>query len=551
MNRIVVIFLLIFLGMALLLYRAFYLQIIRHSDFVAQVEDLFKTSTTIPAPRGEILDRNGIKLAWNQRSTLLKIVGNLDKERLKNVLMPYFSDRTQEIIELLKAEGSVNIKLPESLELQLYSVKGLEVVPVYSRTYKGEAFSHVLGYANLAGEGLSGLEKFYDSILKGKPGELLRSSKGEVIDKIPPIPGKNLRTSIDARLQEYAYQLLEETRKPGAAILMNPNTGEIYSLVSYPGYDPNLLSRGLDEAQWRLMAADPRGKFINRAISATYSPGSAIKPLILITGLYYQPQQTETMSVNCKGHYNLYDSSGNLIASYSDWYPLGHGVTDYIKGIAVSCNVFFFELGRQVGIEKMREMASMLQIDGLTGIDLPWEKRGTFPDPRWKYNNVGEQWYLGDTILTSIGQGYVRLTPIELLQLYNLIATRGKVVKPHIVMSGDSERMRIDIGGVFDKLVEALTQVTTKSGASLADRGTAYSVFKNFPATVAGKTGTAEVGGGRAPHSWFAGFVPADRPAVSVVVFVENGGYGSQTAAPIAEKLLSKFFELYPDAVIE
>lgn len=551
MSRITLIFLVIFLGMAILVYRAFYLQVVRHSDFVAQVEDLFKTTSTVPAPRGEILDRNGVKLAWNQRYTLLEISGNFDEKGLQNLLRTYLSEKTAEVLKRLKEEGSVELRLPESLELQLYSIRGLKVTPVYVRLYRSEAFSHVVGYANTEGEGLSGLEKYYDDVLKGESGLLLKSSKGDVIDRIRPIPGKNLKTSIDVRLQEYAYKLLEETGKPGAAIMMNPSTGEVYALASYPGYDPNLLSSGLDEAQWRLMAADPRGRFINRAISATYSPGSAIKPLILAAGLYYQRDQTERTTVDCKGHYNLYDSSGKLIASYSDWYLPGHGVTDYVKAIAVSCNVFFFQLGSHLGIERMREMASVFRIDELTGIDIPWEKKGVFPDPRWKYDNVGENWYLGDTILTSIGQGFVRLTPIELLQLYNLIATRGKVTVPHILLDKSAESWIIDLGDVFDRLVESLTQVTTRSGASLAERGTAYSVFRDFPVTVAGKTGTAEVGGGRAPHSWFAGFAPVEHPAVSVIVFVENGGYGSQTAAPIARDLLRKFFELYPEKLTD
>ena len=545
-RRMLIFFVAIIVGMLVLVIRAYDLQIVRGAEYRIQVQNMFKKLVSIPAPRGEIYDRNGKKLAWNVRKLRLSASPGFNWKRLEDFLKRCPGIDAENITKQLRNGGSVELSLPPSVETRLWSIRGLRVEVTFRRFYRGEAFGHLVGYVNREGKGIAGVEKYYDDLLAGFDGLLMiRAHDGQLIDSIPPIPGEPLRLTIDADLQEYVYNLMKEERKPGAAIVMNPKTGEVYALVSYPGYDSNALSMGVDEAKWRLMSADPRGRFINRAISAAYPPGSAIKPLVLLAALYYNEKETRELVINCKGRYDLKDEEGNLLYSFSDWYPLGHGETDYIKAMAVSCNVFFYKLGMEIGINAIREMASFVKLDGLTGIDLPGEKEGVIPDPYWKRVHVGEPWYIGDTLLTAIGQGYARLTPLELICFYNLIATHGEFYEPHVAIRENVKpKFVLEFGPVYDDIVRSLVQVTTREGKTPKEHGTAYEIFKDFPLTVAGKTGTAEVWGGRAPHSWFVGFAPAEDPQVSVLVFVENGGYGSQTAAPIARKILARFFKI-------
>lgn len=390
-----------------------------------------------------------------------------------------------------------------------------------------EAGSNVLGYTSEDNQeviGRDGLEKFYDSSLRGEAGGILTETdtNGAVIREIgrsEPQPGENLTTTLDAGLQQKAYVLL--AGRKGALVASDPGSGEIFALVSSPGFDPNSVEKYLTDKDLPLF---------NRALGGQYPPGSTFK-LITATAALEENKINADTQIEDTGVINI----GSY--SYSNWYFTQYGRTEgsinIVAAIKRSNDIFFYRLGEALGIRALADWAKWFGLGNLSGIDLPGEAAGVMPDPEWKLSVKKENWFLGDTLIAAIGQGDILMTPLQVNQMTSVIAAQGKVCRPHL--AGEIDCRKLDI---HPKTIELITRgmiQVTQAG------GTAWPFF-DFPVRVAGKTGTAEVGDKDRTHAWFTGFAPADQPGIVVTVLLEGAGEGSYEAAPVARDLLSYWF---------
>lgn len=543
-----VLYLLFIVPFLLLLSRAFVLQVVQYKSHREYVESLRVHVRTLEAPRGRILSRDGVALAWDEEELVAHATLATDFDEVEKILG---TERKKEFI----LKGKLNVTQTEAVKLQR---AGVYIEKRYIRRYNGIA-PHVVGYVDASRNGVSGVEKQYDALLRGRPGyELVSvSPSGKVLGRLltsSPLPGKDVILTIDSRLQRHAERLLRESNRKGTILVQSTN-GEILALASHPNFDPNTLVTGIEPREWEKLSNDPNAPLLNRAIGALYPVGSVIKPLYAIA--YLEKFGQENFVVDCPGYYEYKTSTGKTVAVYKDWYLQGHGQTDLRKAIRVSCNVFFYQLALKLGIDEMKLWADKFRIASITGIDLPGEAEGLFPSPAWKQRKYGEPWYPGDTILSGIGQGFIVATPIEILNFFNILANRGTCYVPHVLLEcfdpntkttekvQPTESFTVDIKPeTWSSLVNALVEVISyKDGPS--DEGTAYQAFEGAKFEVAGKTGTAEVGkAGERPHSWFAGFSPVDKPQVVVAVLLENAGTGGEAAAPIARQILERYWEL-------
>ncbi|OAA30086.1 hypothetical protein AT15_00810 [Kosmotoga arenicorallina S304] len=535
-----------FVIVAVYLFRLVELQLIQHDKYQSEVDMISTKTIELPAERGKILDRNGIILAWNSRYQIIRKKVTFFSEYTKTKLLDAFSEEEnpEKILKTLEVTGEVTLHLSPDKLYKAGEIDEIEIITKSARRYiQNPGISHVLGYVNSEGIPQRGIEKEYNYLLTGKPGErvILINSLGEAVytkTEIPPQKGIDVKLTLDASLSFAIYNIFADFGKPGAAVVMS-NSGEILALVSYPSYDPNLFPGGISSENWEKLRLDPQSPLLNRAINS-YSPGSVVKPFVSMVAL--KTGVTPDATLNCTGSYQFKDSRGHTLSVFRDWYLYGHGIVDLKQAITVSCNVYFYQLGLLLGIENLSKYARMWEVFDKTGIDLPTELSGVFPDPQWKLKNYAEQWYPGDTILSSIGQGYVLATPLEIARLTEIIANRGIVYKPHLFAQETPPATVVEMPSEYwDVLIEAMEQVVTEKGHSPADEGTAYQAFAGFEYEVAGKTGTAETNS--APHSWFTGFSPVKKPQIIVTVFVENGGYGSTVAAPIARKIFDCYYD--------
>ncbi|QTA38218.1 peptidoglycan glycosyltransferase [Thermosipho ferrireducens] len=519
---IIVIFASMFLALVAVLFK---IQVLNYDKHRAFIDSLQQHTKIITGLRGTIYDRNGEKLAWSKYIPYLYYRENFSFDEIKKVL-------GQEKFRNLVTSGKVALEPQEVFELEKL---GYEISYQEERYYSGIAF-HVVGYTSIDVKGLSGIEKIYEEKLKGKYGTelILTTPSGKIrqrILKVPPENGESITLTIDAKLQRYIEKNLEIVNNPGAVIVENVKTGEILAMASYPSIKE--YPTNMDLYEWKKIIYDSRYPLLNRAVAGLYSPGSAIKPLIAIT---YLLEESTPATLNCTGTFNYVGSSGKVLGTYKDWLLSGHGETDLIKAIRVSCNVYFYNTALKLGINKIESVAKIFNIAGKTGIEIN-EKQGIFPDPAWKMKKYNQPWYPGDTIITGIGQGYILLTPLELLNFYVSIANNGIMPRPHLIKGSKPDYKTINLPQrIWKTIKEGLIEVTSVGGP-LSERGTAYESFKDFPIPIAGKTGTAEVGGGKPPHSWFVGFAPVDNPEYAVIVLFENGGSGSEKAAPFARKI--------------
>jgi len=567
-----IIFILVLTILTFFEFRLFQLQIVNGKKYRNILESYMTKLEDIPAPRGRIYDRKGRLIAdsipiFNLYLDLEKYrkASNKDKKKFIDI----FSDTIPDLKEKLKRKN--NIIILTELGLQQYKkfedliaeFTFLSYQRSYRRRYYGpKSLSHIVGYTDLKGNGKSGIEKEYDSLLKGEDG--LKYVKVDaygneinVIKTVNPISGDDLYLTIDVDLQRKLEELLTKLDRPSCAIAFDPSNGEILAMVSYPFFDSNIFSDGLTEEEWKELSEDPSFPLLNRCISSTYLPGSIIKPFTALAALYYD--LVDPLKIwNCSGKYEIFSKDGKTIATYKDWISFGHGKMDLEDALKVSCNTYFYNLGVKVGIRKLSEFAKLIGLDQKTGIDLPGEVSGLYPSIDWKRKRFNEDWYIGDTVLVSIGQGYVSLTPIEIASLYSLIANEGRIFKPYILKKIVSEAIPEKHEIINPKLTreitlskekwkilkEGLEKVVNFPGSSVVDRGTAYNAFKGFRYQVAGKTGTAEISDEEPTHAWFACFSPSEKPSIALVVFVDRGGYGGHTAAPIAREFLDYYYSL-------
>ena len=422
-------------------------------------------------------------------------------------------------------------------------------------------------YAGTSLIGKSSLERHYESELHGNVGheEVLVNARGRIMQGLnaqSSQPGKDLILTIDIESQLAAHEALAGKR--GAVVAIDPKTGEVLVFVSEPSFDPNAISIGMSRAQYRKLQENPDLPLFNRALQGTYPPGSTIKPIIALAALYYDSIDPDKPHF-CGGYYSLPGSTHR----YRDWKREGHGWIDMHQSIEQSCDVYFYQLARELGIDRMESFLKRFGLGHNTGIDLTGEKSGLVPGRDWKrraFTNRGDKvWFPGETVITGIGQGYVLTTPLQLAHAAATIANRGERFRPTLLRgfsNPDSntvefkEPMSLDSVGIIDnqqweRIISAMNAVLQ------GKRGTARAVGIDAPFTMAGKSGTAQVFSvaqdqeyeteeleeRMRDHALFIAFAPLEDPQIAIAVIVENGESGSSTAAPIARTVMESYLQ--------
>jgi penicillin-binding protein 2 len=457
----------------------------------------------------------------------------------------------------------------------------IEVEPIRNYLY-GNIGSHIYGYVGEINQqelqslkdkgyrpgdlvGKMGLEKELEPYLKGKDGgqqvEVTSTGKPiKVLGEEPPVPGDTVYLTIDARLQQVAENALQEqliklqtdkvhpfpNAKKGAVVVLNVKTGEVLAMASIPDFDPNMFARGITQKEWQSIVNNPLRPMVNTAISGTYPPGSVFK-MVTATAALEKKVTTESEYIYDTGVYWT-------IAPKKDWKPGGHGSVNIVKALAQSCNIFFYEMGRRLGIDNIENYARMYGLGKLTGIELPGEKAGTVAGRDYKTNTFKRPedkiWYPAETLDAAIGQGYHSYTPLQIADYVAAVANNGYWMKPHIIKSIVDANGKVvlekkpEVAGKLD--VSAKTFEIIKKGMKgvVSPGGTAYSVFADLPISLAGKTGTAQWDTTKTPHGWFVAFAPFDDPEIAVAVFIEQAGSGGSTGGPVAKAILEEYFHI-------
>jgi penicillin-binding protein 2 len=542
-------------------------------------------SIVIKAPRGKIMDRSGDILVNNVPSVDMVIIpADLPEEGGR------IREMATELAEILKLnDGEIQAKLESvghsSLDPILLKENvtqeeslifmerkkdfpGIMMDRTAVREYvDGLIFSHILGYEGKIGKkeleenpgylftdyiGKQGVEKSYENYLRGVHGALQVEvdSMGTVkkeLGVINPKAGSDLVLSVNAELQKKIFDelgsVLEKTQtKTAAAIAINPKNGEIMALVSLPSFDNNLFSHSVSGDEYSKLINDPGKPLFNRVISGEYPPGSTLKPLIATAALS-EGTINEGTSVSCSGAINI----GSY--RFGDW--KAHGATNVRKAIAESCDVFFYSVGGGyggvpgLGMSRMKKYENLFGLGKKTGIDLPGESNGLIPDEQWKFDRFSEKWYTGDSYHAAIGQGYVTLTPLQLVNYIAAVANGKALYKPHLVSQirkNDGQTIDIKPEILEKNLVSPdILKVVQEGMRETITSGTAQSL-NNLPVEVAGKTGTAQFGSENKTHAWFVSYAPYDDPEIAMAILVEGGGEGHSSAVPVTKEVYKWYF---------
>jgi penicillin-binding protein 2 len=587
----------VFVLFTCLLTRFVWLQIYKHRDYVAQAEDNRISVVPIVPNRGLILDRNGVVLARNYSAYTLeitptKIQGNLDDliDQLAQVveIQPRDRKRFKKLQEESRNLGSAPIRVRLTDEevarfsAQRYRFPGVEIQARLFRQYPlGQVASHVIGYigrinardaseiddsddaTNYRGTehiGKEGLEKSYERQLHGRTGyEEVEVSAGgrpvRTLSRTPATSGDNLILSIDIELQKVVEQAFGNRR--GALIAIEPATGDVLAYVSMPTFDPNLFVEGIDQQSWDTLNNSPDHPLLNRPLSGTYPPGSTYKPFMALAALELgRRKPTDVIAdpgyFNFGGHHFRDDKEG------------GHGMVDMYKSIVQSCDTYYYILANDLGVDTIHDFMKSFGFGQKTGIDLSFERSGILPSTAWKAESYKQpeqkRWYAGETISLGIGQGYNAFTPLQLANAVAILANNGVVMKPHLVKiieNGLSHQRTLTVPRESYRipLKQENIDVIKYAMVGVAKEGTSARAFAGAEYVSAGKTGTAQVigikqnekynaakvAGRHLDHALYTAFAPADNPKIALAVVVENGGFGAQSAAPIARAALDYY----------
>lgn len=600
-QRMILSLMLFFCLAAILATRYIDLQIFQHARFVTE-SDRNRIHTLPVAPRrGLIYDRNGVLLAENQPSYNLTLtierVDNLE-ELLKDLQQLFDIDnknieKFRERIKRRTRYQAVPLKFKlnddeiSRFAVNRYRLNGVEVQAQLVRHYpQGREFSHIVGYVgrintrdqeklfveeknriNYAATdhvGKIGLEKYYESALHGQVGSQYVETNAHgrvlrVLQQIDPKPGADLKLTVDARLQKEIHKLLDGRR--GSVVVLDVKSGGVLSMVSTPSYDPNLFVTGISSEAFGKLRDSVDLPMFNRALQGQYPPGSTIKPIIGLAGLYYKVVRPDS-TVADPGWYQL----PNDDRYYRDWKKGGHGdLINLSQAIVESCDVYFYDLAYKLGVDRIHEFSSQFGLGKKTAVDSSSERSGLLPSRAWKRENKRKPWFPGETLNIGIGQGYMLVTPMQLAAATATIASRGDSIRPRFVMGGLNEMPESQQANKSSQLSVALDiankqQVLEKDWQYIhnsmeavvhSPKGTASAIGVDSMYRMAGKTGTAQVIGiaqdaeydkeaiaeRQRDHALFVGFAPLKNPKVAVAVIVENGGSGSTAAAPIARKV--------------
>lgn len=593
-------FIIVFLTFVLIA-RLFVLQVLRYEQYTELSQGNRVRVEPIPAARGLILDREGVVLAGNQPAYQLELVreqvANLDETLKKlasiNLIDVNDIDDLRRTVLSRRVFDSVPIRLRMSEEdiarfaVRSFEFPGVEIKTRQTRWYPHtEIAVHALGYVAAISEqdlhridraaysgttliGKLGVEAAFEKELHGTNGfrQILVNASGRSVVKVgsleadlkekSPIAGQDLLLSIDLRTQTAAEVALGDQR--GAVVALDPATGDVIALVSRPGFDPNMFGRGLTHAEFNGLNSSIDRPLLNRALRGAYPPGSTVKPIVALAGLALgaiTPEQTRY----CRGFFTLPGSSHR----YRDWKPRGHGTVDMVHAIAQSCDVYFYGLADNIGIDKLSDFLGHFGFGKTTGIDISGEKPGLLPSKDWKrkaFSRPADRvWFPGETVILGIGQGFLTVTPMQLAHAAAMIASQGKSWKPRIVTglrnpqtgqirkvpSVELEHLKIATPEQWQKAIDGMIAVTHGGTGSASQRGALYSF--------AGKTGTAQVFTVKQTekydeknisdrlwdHGWFIAFAPSEAPRIAIAAFIENGKHGT-AAAVVARKVMDAY----------
>ena len=552
-----------------------------------------------PPTRGLILDRNGVVLAQNLPAYQLEMIPEqvpdigeaLARLESEGLIQSAAIDAVRERIArsakfnpVTLNERMTDADIAQFAMLRPY-FQGIDIRARLVRDYPhGKLAAHLIGYvgglsptdleridqANYAGTsqiGKTGIELTYESVLHGDVGhnEVITTAEGRAVAFEPrdePTPGRNVQLTIDIDLQRIAESQLEGWR--GSIVAIDPNNGEVLAMASAPAFDPNGFASGMARDTFSALQTDLDRSLFNRAIAGRYPPGSTIKP-ILAFGALASGRTNVDRVINCAGYFSLPGSTHR----YRDWKPEGHGLMDLRDAIAQSCDVYFYELAQDMDIDLMHDYLVDFGLGPRLGIEVPGEKAGIVPSREWKKQNFSRRadrvWFPGETVIASIGQGYLLATPLQLAHVTATLAMRGMRTQPHVTLgfedqlSGDRERfdprlvpsVATDDEHAWQHVIESMRAVLQ------TPRGTAFATGRDTGYSFAGKSGTAQVFSVAQEdeyddlelderlkdHALFIAFAPVEAPRIAIAVIVENGSSGSSVAAPMARALTDAWLE--------
>ena len=573
--------------LSLLAGRMYQLQVVESDKYKTLADENRINLRLLPPPRGTIVDRYGRPLAVNQENYRVIMVAEQvrDIDTMLDTLSGIISledyERQRILREVRRRRTFVPVTVRENLdwrdvsriEVNAPDLPGLSIEVGQIRQYPfAEDFAHVLGYVAAVSErevtgdpllelpgfktGKNGVERAFDLTLRGKAGntQVEVNAVGRVIRELSRQegqPGADLRLTIDRDLQKLTSDRLRE-EKSASAVVVDVTNGDVIALSSVPGYDPNIFVTGLSSKSWRQLKSDPYAPLTNKAISGLYAPGSTFKMVVCLAALEAGIVAPDHR-VLCRGHTEL----GN--ERFHCWKDSGHGWQDMYDALQNSCDVYFYDIAKRVGVDRIGEMANRLGLGAKTGIDLPSEKGGTIPTRAWKKALIGTPWQQGETLISGIGQGFNLTTPLQLAVMTARIANGGKAVTPRLIRPVDEEGKEVE--PVFNDLgISKRSLAVVREGMNRVTnvwRGTAYQArISDEGMEMSGKTGTVQVRriskaerdnrvleNHERPwrdrdHSLFVGYAPSDNPRYAAAVVVEHGGNGSKVAAPIARDLL-------------
>jgi penicillin-binding protein 2 len=509
----------------------------------------------------------------NRTVRLLAAVLGIDESGVRQIVERHRREPTYRPITIIQDATLAQVAALRARRLD-FELPDIVVEQVPTRRYPETMAAHLFGYVGEVsdrdvsdGDGLksgdivgqSGIEKVYNALLMGEDGarRVVVNSVGREIrtlEEDAPNEGNRVALTVDYDLQRALEDGFKASGFNGASVIMDPKTGEVLAFTSVPAYDPNAFASGIDRATWASLNTDELKPLQDRAIQGRYSPGSTFK-MAVATAALEEGVITPDFKVSCPGHATFFGRSFQCSLPNGR----GHGTLDLRQAIERSCNVYFYTVGNMVGIDKIHKWATQLGLGEKTGIDLPNEVQGLVPSPEWKRERLHEKWYAGETISVSIGQGAVSLTPVSMAVYISTIANGGTRLTPHLLKSVDNGTGWKDAPAPAPRSVVQLKPETIQAirdGLWMVVNGAGTGRNARIAGRdVSGKTGTAQVislEGGKAAkgktekdlrdNGWFVFFAPRDNPQISGVVFVEHGGHGGTTAAPIAKHVLETFF---------
>ncbi len=556
---------------AVLILRLFYLQIFQYKTITERAQYSTSRISILSAPRGIIYDRNGKILATNKQSISVIVYPNKLKtydermyvyNQLVNILKEDHEKLKQTFLKLpdnaaLPIRLQSNISVEEAIQIveKQHILPGISIQEEPIRFYpNGALLAHAIGYIAQIDEnelskrpdrklgdlvGKYGIEKLFDDILRGVDGKIIFGVDrfGKPINpdyaknaiSIESVPGKNLYLTIDLDLQKATEEALKKSGVNSTAVIINPNTGEVLALASYPDYDPNIFTKPLPVNVWKNLVS--KKAFLNRALLA-YVPGSIWKPITLIAGL-------DAMVVKPDERFHVSGAYYLGSTRFGDW-TSKEEVLPVVDCLAWSRDTAFYQIGRRLTPEQIKKWGVKLGGGRKTGIELLGEEQGIIPDEKWKLKNYGEPWYPGNTLHYAIGQSFLLVTPIQVARIYSGIATGSTVPKLQLIKQINNYIKPPNTASKFT-LAPDLLKVVHDGLEACVERGTGVASKLEF-IKIAGKTGSAEVHGLGKTHGWFSAYAPAEKPEITVVVLAEKAGHGGSVAAPIAKKIFEYYF---------